>query len=50
MVKVKDRASQVALAVKSPPANEGDIRDGSSIPGWEGPLEEGVATPVFLPG
>ena len=27
------RASQVALAVKNPPANAGDVRDGSIIPG-----------------
>ena len=26
-------ASQVALAVKNPPANAGDVRDGSIIPG-----------------
>ena len=32
MVEVKDRASQVVLVVKNPPANEGDIRDVSSIP------------------
>ena len=28
------RASQVALAEKNPPANAGDIRDAGSIPGW----------------
>ena len=28
-----ERASQVALAVKNPPANAGDIRDEGSIPG-----------------
>ena len=27
-------ASQVALAVKNPPANEGDARDSGSISGW----------------
>ena len=27
------RASQVALVVKNPPANAGDVRDVSSIPG-----------------
>ena len=37
-------ASQVALVVKNPPANKGDIRDLSSIPGQEDPLEEGMAT------
>ena len=29
------RASQVALVVKNPPANAGDIRDMDSIPGLE---------------
>ena len=29
------QASQVALVVKNPPANAGDIRDTSSIPGSE---------------
>ena len=28
------RASQVALAVKNPPANAGDARDAGLIPGW----------------
>ena len=27
-------ASQVALVVKNPPANAGDVRDAGSIPGW----------------
>ena len=31
-------------AVKNPPANAGDIRDGDSIPGLEDPLQEGMAT------
>jgi len=30
------RASQVALVVKSPPANAGDARDPGSIPGLQG--------------
>ena len=30
--------------VKNPPANAGDVRDVGSIPGWEDPLEEGMAT------
>ena len=30
---IKSGASQVALVVKNPPANAGDIRDMSSIPG-----------------
>ena len=38
------RASQVALVVKNLPANAGDIRDVSSIPGLEDALEEGMAT------
>ena len=29
----KDLASQVALMVKNPPANAGEVRDMSSIPG-----------------
>ena len=44
-------ASQLALVVKNPPANAGDIRDADSIPGSGRSLEEGMApTPVFLPG
>ena len=46
-------ASQIALVVKSLPANVGDIRDKTwawSL-GREDPLEEGMAThPGFLPG
>ena len=41
------RASQVALVVKNPPANEADARDTrdtGSIPGWEVPLEKVMAT------
>ena len=30
--------------VKKPPENVGDIRDTGSIPGWEDPLDEGMAT------
>ena len=30
----KCQASQVALVVKNPPANAGDLRDASLIPGW----------------
>ena len=29
---------------KNLPTNAGDDRDPGSIPGWEGPLEEGMAT------
>ena len=35
--------------VKNSPANAGDLKEVSLIPGREDPLEEGVA-PVFLPG
>ena len=35
---------KVVLEVKNPPANAGDIRDESSVLGWEDPLEEGMAT------
>ena len=42
-------ASQVALGVKNPPANTGDIRDVGSIPGLEDPLEEGMATHANIP-
>ena len=50
--KRKDICSQVALVVKNPPANAGDIRDTGPIPGlgrspsWR----EWQPTPVFLPG
>ena len=37
-------ASQVALVIKTPPANTGDTRDTDSIPGEEDSLEEGMAT------
>ena len=35
------RHSQVALLVKNPPANTGEIRDTGSIPGLGGSLGEG---------
>ena len=42
--------SQVALVVKNQPANAGDIRDASLIPGLEDPWRRGwEPTPVFLP-
>ena len=34
----------MALAVKNPPANGGDVKDMGSIPGQEDPLEEGTET------
>ena len=39
-------ASQVVLVVKKKIllAKAGDLRDVGSIPGWEDPLEEGMAT------
>ena len=37
-------ASQVALVVKNLPANAGDGRDASSVPGLGRFLEEGMAT------
>ena len=44
--------SQVVLVVKNPPANAGDVRDMSSIPGSGRSPEGGwwQTTPVFLPG
>ena len=30
--------------VKNPPASAGDIRDVGSVPGWEDPLEQEMAT------
>ena len=43
-VSVMRRASQVALVVKNPPANAGDVRDMFLSQGWENPLQEGMAT------
>ena len=37
-------ASQVALRVKNPPANAGDVRDAVRSLGQEDPLEKGMAT------
>ena len=37
------RICQVALVVKNPPANAGDVRDLGQSLGWEDPLEEGMA-------
>ena len=34
----------MVLVLKNPTANVGDTRDAGLIPGWEDPLEEGVAT------
>ena len=43
----------MALVVKNPPVNAGDIRDSGSIPGSGRPLEEGGhgnPLQLFLPG
>ena len=41
----------MALVVKSPPTNAGDIRDAGSILGQEDLLRKALqSTPVFLPG
>ena len=34
----------MALAVKNPPANAGDVTDAGLIPGWEDLLEKEMAT------
>jgi len=44
--KVLDRASQVALVIKNPPASAGDIRDAGSIPGSGRSPEEGHGNPL----
>ena len=47
----KKRVSQVALVVENPPANAGDVRDTSSVPGSGRSQEEGTsAHSVLLPG
>ena len=32
------------VVMKNPPASARDVRDADLIPGWEDPLEEGLAT------
>ena len=44
MLTAMDRASQVALVVKNPPANAGDLRDMGLILAQEDALEEEMAT------
>jgi len=45
-----ERASQVRLVVKNPPADAGDVRDAGLIPDQEDPLEEGMEThSQFIP-
>ena len=41
---MKRQIPQVALVVKNPPVNAGDVRDTSSIPVLGRSLEEGMAT------
>ena len=41
---LKLEASQMALVLKNPPANKGDVRDVGSIHGWKDPLEDDMAT------
>ena len=41
---LKLEASQMALVLKNPPANTGDVRDMGSIHGWKDPLEDDMAT------
>ena len=44
-------ASQVALVVKDPPANVGDIRDAGSVAESEDPGRKAwQSTPVYWPG
>ena len=46
-------ASQVALVVKTPLANAGDVRDAGSVQSWVGKIPWRRAwqpSPVFLPG
>ena len=43
------RVSQVALVVKNPSTNAGDVRDVGSIFGCKDPLEEGMATHSSIP-
>ena len=42
----RNQASQVALVVKNPPANSGDIRDVGLIPGLGGSPGEGNGNPL----
>ena len=44
--KVNKRASQLALVVKNPPANAGDLRDTGSIPGSGRSPEGGHGNPL----
>ena len=46
LCKILQEASQVELVVKNTPANEGDIRDVSLIPGWGRSPREGNENPL----
>ena len=39
-----ESTAQMALLIKNPPTNAGDVRDAGSILGQEDPLEESMAT------
>ena len=41
-------ASQVALVVKNPTANTGDLRDVGQSLNWEDPLEKDMATHITV--
>ena len=49
MINVWAGASQVALVVKNPPANAGDIDMPGQSLGWKDPLEEGMAIHSSIP-
>ena len=40
------KASQVALVMKNPPSNVGDLREKGLIPGWGRSLGEGHGNPL----
>ena len=46
LCKILQEASQMVLVVKNTPANEGDIRDVSLIPGWGRSPGEGNENPL----
>jgi len=43
------QASQVALVVKNPPADAGDVREAGLIPGWGRSPGEGHGNPLQYP-
>ena len=47
LCKILQEASRVVLVVKNTPANEGDIRDVSLIPGWGRSPGEGNENPLY---